>query len=257
MSTQLAAKLRAARQSAQLTQAQIAEAVGVTRGAVTQWESKDPETRTTPSIELIRKFAERAGVPFTWLINDQLKVEDVHYVRAQLRAGKWHEAEVTETVTASEVAQARVSQNVAAFQNNPVISPSTEEPPPPPRRAMLFWRAVEFEVCSTRPELEMYFEVPLRKGVLQATADFYTGDVVAELSTMHHQFLNPFIRRKLGELLLIEQIAGKPLKKYLLLWMPLGELPSVDITAMGASIGIDVLIYSQPHDAAQFLLQLA
>lgn len=91
---------------------------------------------------------------------------------------------------------------------------------------------------------------------LQATADFYTGEVVAELSTMHHQFLNPFIRRKLGDLLLIEQIAGKPLKKYLLLWMPLGELPTVDITAMGAAIGIDVLIYSQPHDAAQFLLQL-
>ena len=255
MSTQLAAKLRAARQSAQLTQAQIAEAVGVTRGAVTQWESKDPETRTTPSIELIRKFAERSGVPFSWLINDQFKAEDVHFVRAQLRSGKWHDVEITETVTATETARPQVTQNVAAPQNTDV-SISTQEPPPPPRRAMLFWRAVEFEVCNTRPELEMYFEVPLRKGALQATADFYTGEVVAELSTMHHQFLNPFIRRKLGDLLLIEQIAGKPLKKYLLLWMPLGELPTVDITAMGAAIGIDVLIYSQPHDAAQFLLQL-
>jgi transcriptional regulator with XRE-family HTH domain len=254
MSNQLAAKLRAARQSAQLTQAQIAEAVGVTRGAVTQWESKDPETRTTPSIELIRKFAERTGLPFSWLINDQFKPEDVHLVRAQLRAGKWHEVEITETVSVSDQLEARAK---VVLQPKLVTPPATvEEPPPPSRRAMLFWRAVEFEVCNTRPEFECFFEAPLQRGALHLYADFYTGDVVAEFSTMHHQHPQPFIRRKLADLALIEQIVGRPIKKLLLLWLPLPDTPPPDLAEMAASVGVDVRYFRDPHDAAQFLLQL-
>ena len=253
MSNQLAAKLRAARQSAQLTQAQIAEAVGVTRGAVTQWESRDPETRTTPSIELIRKFADRTGVPFTWLINDQFKPEDVHLVRAQLRAGKWHEVEITETVGAADQLEPRTP---VVLQPKIVTSTSAnEEPPPPSRRAMLFWRAVEFEVCNTRPEFECFFEAPLQRGALHLYADFYTGDAVAEFGTMHHQHPQPFIRRKLADLALIEQIVGRPIKKLLLLWLPLPDTPPPDLAEMAASVGVDVRYFRDPHDAAQFLLQ--
>lgn len=67
----LSSKLRAARKAAGLTQGQVAARVGVTRGAVTHWESADPATRTYPGVDSLMQLANIYGVSVEWLLNNQ------------------------------------------------------------------------------------------------------------------------------------------------------------------------------------------
>lgn len=68
MST-LSDRIRSARLSARLTQAQLADSCRVTRNAVTQWESNDPKTRTTPGYNRLRQIATTTGISISWLMN--------------------------------------------------------------------------------------------------------------------------------------------------------------------------------------------
>ena len=54
MPSELWQRLRAAREHAKLTQQQIADACGVSREAVSQWEAKDPAKRKTPGVPRLR-----------------------------------------------------------------------------------------------------------------------------------------------------------------------------------------------------------
>ena len=60
----LANRIRRARAGARLTQAQLAEAVGVQRSAVAQWELAKG---TRPRVEHMMEVAIRTGVNFEWL----------------------------------------------------------------------------------------------------------------------------------------------------------------------------------------------
>lgn len=55
-SAELAQRIKQARLKAGLTQAQIAELMGCTRGAITQWESENPNIRTSPPIPALKRF---------------------------------------------------------------------------------------------------------------------------------------------------------------------------------------------------------
>lgn len=59
----LAARLRSARTEAGLSQAQLAEAAGVTQAHVSQWESG----RRTPHIDSLVKLADALDVSLDWL----------------------------------------------------------------------------------------------------------------------------------------------------------------------------------------------
>lgn len=59
----LTARIVAARKAAKLTQTELAEAVGVTRGAVAQWESGE----TAPRRKLMARIAETTSVSLIWL----------------------------------------------------------------------------------------------------------------------------------------------------------------------------------------------
>jgi transcriptional regulator with XRE-family HTH domain len=56
-------KIRVARGAANLTQEQLAQRIGVTRGAVAQWESNT----TRPRMESVIKLAAATGSSFDWL----------------------------------------------------------------------------------------------------------------------------------------------------------------------------------------------
>lgn len=56
-SAELAQRIKEARIKAGLTQAQIAELMGCTRGAITLWESENPNLRSSPPIPALKKFA--------------------------------------------------------------------------------------------------------------------------------------------------------------------------------------------------------
>ena len=53
-----------ARKDARLTQDQVAEQLGITKGAVSQWESG----KTGPRTDLFRRFAEITNKPLDWLM---------------------------------------------------------------------------------------------------------------------------------------------------------------------------------------------
>jgi len=66
----LSERIKQARVNAGLTQAQVAERLGLSRGAVTLWESDNPDTRSSPSIATLREFAEVVGVSFLWILGE-------------------------------------------------------------------------------------------------------------------------------------------------------------------------------------------
>lgn len=65
--------LSVARQRANLTQAQLGEAVGVTSQAVSQWERGE----TTPELPKILPLARRLDVPESWLLSENARIEDL------------------------------------------------------------------------------------------------------------------------------------------------------------------------------------
>lgn len=70
-------RLRQARKVADLTQQQLADACGVTRGAIALWEAAEPEHRTKPTTDHLLVLAKATGVPIEWLLNDAVDLNDV------------------------------------------------------------------------------------------------------------------------------------------------------------------------------------
>lgn len=82
MPSQLWERLRAARRYADLTQREVALAVGLTRSAVAQWEAAEPEQRTRPSVEHLMVISKLTKAPLDWLMNDASKLEDLYKLAA-------------------------------------------------------------------------------------------------------------------------------------------------------------------------------
>ncbi len=63
-------KIKAARKYAGLTQAQLGEKLGVSRPAVSLWESNDPLVRNEPTRTRLRLLSKITGAPLHWLMDD-------------------------------------------------------------------------------------------------------------------------------------------------------------------------------------------
>lgn len=243
--SQLPEKIRQARQAAQLTQGQVAERLGLTRGAVTQWESGNPDTRTTPSLDLLRRLAAVVGVPFEWLLDDKARPEDVHFARARQQAIK----------RAYDKPNYRLDDVRAAARADDAQADNAGEAPIP-RRALAFWRAVEFELCSRRPDLEPAFEVPLSADDLYVVADLHVADLVVtfDVAPLEHSAL-PWVRRKAGDLLVAEKLVGHPLRKVILVWSA-EAINTAALAALAKPLGIELATFATPREAAEHLLSL-
>lgn len=80
-----------ARKEAKMTQGQLAQAVGVTRGAVAQWESGD----VRPRHGTLTKIAEATGKPLHWLESGvDEKIVGLTVV-GEVAAGMWKEGHIS------------------------------------------------------------------------------------------------------------------------------------------------------------------
>lgn len=87
MST-LAERIKQARRSAGLTQLDLAQACGLTRGAIALWESSG-HAGTQPRTELLREIAKVLRVPLDWLMDDSAEPESVwHFPNRRTEGGK-------------------------------------------------------------------------------------------------------------------------------------------------------------------------
>ena len=74
--TELHERIKETRKRAGLTQEDIAKKCGLSRNAVTLWESNDSERRTAPQIPQIRIICETTGAPVSWLLDESVGLTD-------------------------------------------------------------------------------------------------------------------------------------------------------------------------------------
>lgn len=248
MKSSLAAKIRAARQAAGFTQQQVAERLGVTRGAVTQWEARDEDSRTQPSIELLRRFSEVTGVPFSWLIDDAFRAGDVHHARNLQRAGKWHEVQVT-------MPDQDAPKKATLIEPFAMVTHDEADAGYVPRLARAFWMAVEYQLVSERPELERCFDAPIGRGNGSVRVDYLTDTSLVAFSVLPQGNPSGALRRKIGDLLLQEKLIGRPLRKAILLWTSGdGTIPDAALD-LGRSVGVGLHLVRNPKQTIELLAE--
>lgn len=270
MSTQLPAKIHAARKAAGLTQERMAEQIGVTRGAVTQWESRNPETKSNPGMDHLRKVAEVTGLPFAWLLDDRFSPGDAVHVRNLNRQGRWHEMEVKVEgekpegvphfthATMIEPIGALLHTSEKGYQvmpdgAQPAHVPSNRHP----RLGELFWNTVQYQVRRHAPRFDDFFDRRLDGGL---RPDYFDGKNLIEF-TSYSGVTGAImqVRRLLGEMLLEEKIWGREIRKFILCWGSSAETPRDfdEMQSLCRRVDTELMYFTEPQDAADYILKLA
>lgn len=77
MNSEMWQRIRYARARANLTQQALADALGISKSAVAQWEARDPEKRTRPERDNIAPLARELKVSLAWLMSDDVQLPPV------------------------------------------------------------------------------------------------------------------------------------------------------------------------------------
>lgn len=75
MGTHIRERIKAARDHACLTQEQLAERIGITKSAVSMWESKNPKKWTRPTYENLQVLSQVTGAGIEWLVSDESNID--------------------------------------------------------------------------------------------------------------------------------------------------------------------------------------
>jgi len=75
MNSEMWQRIRVARKHASLTQKELGALCNVSSAAVTQWESPDPEKRTTPKNENLTCISNFTGAPIEWIMSNDSEIE--------------------------------------------------------------------------------------------------------------------------------------------------------------------------------------
>ena len=222
MGSELWQRLKAVRSFADRRQEDVAKVCGVSRGAVAQWESKEPNNRTRPSVEQVSAIARDTGVPVEWILNDAADTADVWKIGKVYGAAK--------TTPAAPVGGTAPSRMLDALK-----------------------KAVEFEVMLRRPDLAEGFAVPIGHGPVAVMADFCCTRCVAQFSLAGDAYLDP---DTMGRLLLLERASGKAMTKVLVQCTGSSSSSSSSSVTdyMLSAFGIKVVQVATPAEAAEFLV---
>ena len=228
MSSQLWQRLRAARKFADLTQANLAAACGITRSGYAFFEAGDPNSRTRPNTDQIMAIAKLTKVPIEWLLNDSVDPGDVWKVGVVANAGP---------------------KPLAPAPGPHPLRRSTDGPD---RMEETFWRAVEYHVLVNDPSRASAFDVEVHPAPLPMRARYLHEWVISCFTTR----CDPdTLSLYMGRLLLNERALGKAFRKHLLIW-PRGCELDMDGTVECAQKGFAISIrqVATPEEAAAYLL---
>lgn len=258
MNNALSKKIRSARQAAGLTQDALAKELGVTRGAVTQWESINALSRTTPTFETIKHIVEVMGVPLNWLVDDKYPADDASNVRKLHAQGRWSEMPaafdgvVPPPPGMPNFTRATVIEDVGLVLHAENDTSDGRHP----RMAELFWGAVEYQLLQEHPEQADFFKAKIPDA---AQADYFNGHAIVELASWNSGNLM-FLqwRRRIGNLLFAEKMLGKPVRKIVLLWSAdtVAPLAYASTAEMFQRAGVELHCFTKPDQATNFLLEL-
>lgn len=224
-------RLRAARLHANKKQIEIAKFIGVTRPTVSMWEAPNPDIRSRPSIEKVRKYAECCGVPLTFLMDDSAHPDDL-----------WRKPGSMASVTPSA---------------NPeqVMAPARHALLGMDRKAQNFWSAVEYMVTSKNAALDGCF-MPLMEVAGMAPPDFMHGGHAAMFCSNVAE-RRSFVVAATGALLLLEQTRKVQFNKHLLVWARPDGTGPLDEAGTASMFGVTARQFETAEQAAKYILGLA
>lgn len=212
-------RIRAARAYGKKTAEQVAVACGVTRPAVSLWESRMPENRSQPSTQHLVEIARLCGVSPQYLLDDSATTEDIYTYG-----------------TVESIRSPRPEMGVAERQA---------------RAGRAFWSAVRFQIISERPEMEDCFDVPVVVAGVPMTIDFLCGDNLVYFG--QPTVSNDGLAREVGHLLVLERAAGHPYRKHLFRW---SATPNATVPRLDKVFEVDLRSFTDVPEAARTLQRL-
>jgi transcriptional regulator with XRE-family HTH domain len=214
-------RIRAARAHAELTQSVVAKAMGLSRPAVTLWESTDPRLRTRPTAQQMSQLAILCKVAPHWLMDD---------------------ASDASHVIPYDMAHAPVEPTPDLVR----------------ARAIAFWHAVRYAVISEAPELAPAFEyrVPGAAGELIAPF-FHNGHLIAfsyDGGERTPQEQDDMLYRQVADLLLAERMLGVTCHLTIAMWTRTGRYTSAVAQELG-KLGFAFQAVNEIERAAAIVLE--
>lgn len=230
MSSELWQRIRSARQYADLNQDDVAKVCGVSRPAVSLWESKDPSKRTKPDINQIQALAKLARLPVEYFLNDKIEPEDVWEVGKQHKAATVGGATVTAALGGAMPLPRQVTRNEES----------------------LFASALQYYVFRIARErgldpqaLEGAFSQRIPMAITSWVPDFFHGKLIVEISGQ-----NADLDKVCANLLTAERATGGKLEKLILY----RGTPVPDTTNLENLFGIHLFPVTDPREAAELIV---
>lgn len=76
MKSHIRERIKAARLHAQLTQEQLGERIGISKSAVSMWETTNLQKWTRPTLDNLKSLSKITGAPLDWLLDDEASISD-------------------------------------------------------------------------------------------------------------------------------------------------------------------------------------
>lgn len=221
MPSEMWTRLKTARKAANLTQLQLAKALGITRSGYAFLETHNDAARTIPNITQLRTISEVTGVPLDLIVDNNTELTDI--VRSML----------------------------PGYVHKPRAAPAEAPRSEPGELHAMFWGAVRF-ACHMRG-ITATFDAQVAPSPLNLRVDYLTDRVI---SVMQVEPSSAEAMRAIGQLLAAEKALSRDLTKVLLVF----ARGQTDIRAASAqakaTFGVQVRVVTSAEQAADSLAHI-
>lgn len=215
-------RIRAARAHAELTQSEVAKALGLTRPAISLWESKEALNRTRPTSEQMNQLALLCKVSPGWLVDD---------TSDPMKVVPYDATEMADEVIPMSVEKAR---------------------------AGAFWNAVRYNILAEHPKLSAAFEHRLPGTSL--VVPFHAGRAVVSFTYDEGgrgaKGQEDLLYDEAAKLLLYELMLGVRCTKMVAVWTRTGRYDSAAVKELSRR-GVTVCSFNEIDKAVAALVSAA